>query len=156
MDDKEECSICLEDMIQRRKSSSSSDVPNYPNNSNIPECVDLECGHAFHKACLAKWASPYYEDNPTCPVCRTRMTKADIALSCGICRSRAIDVNVAFHNVDERTTIRHDANTEFPYYSEEQRRRHQRLSRQGSTLCDNVVIFVLIITIVYLIFYGSS
>jgi len=118
MDDKEECSICLEDMIQRRKSSSSSDVPNYPNNSNIPECVDLECGHAFHKACLAKWASPYYEDNPTCPVCRTRMTKADIALSCGICRSRAIDVNVAFHNVDERTTIRHDANTEFPYYSQ--------------------------------------
>ena len=45
----EQCSICLEDMIQ---------INTY--------VIELECNHKFHNTCIEIWI--LY--NPTCPLCR--------------------------------------------------------------------------------------
>ena len=37
------------------------------------EVVYTECSHAFHMQCLDQWAAANY-DNPTCPVCRRRLS----------------------------------------------------------------------------------
>lgn len=48
----DECPICHKDDVED------------------PVFVVTECGHKFHKSCLAKWLTEYGDN---CPMCRTRL-----------------------------------------------------------------------------------
>ena len=48
----EECPICHKDYVED------------------PVFVVTECGHKFHKSCLAEWLTKYGDN---CPMCRTRL-----------------------------------------------------------------------------------
>jgi hypothetical protein len=37
----------------------------------------LACGHAFHRACAARWLAAH----PTCPICRAKLTPRSICAS---------------------------------------------------------------------------
>ncbi len=56
----ETCSICHEDMDKRKGNEEAG-------------AVETECGHAFHKACLQKWAQIQPAGKKSCPMCRAQL-----------------------------------------------------------------------------------
>jgi len=50
----ETCSICHED---------------------LDDAVETQCGHAFHKACLQKWAQIQPAGKKSCPMCRAQLAE---------------------------------------------------------------------------------
>ena len=55
----EDCSICLEPI---------NEINENENTSNLTDCYVTECGHSFHKGCMALFLIMDNYDN--CPICR--------------------------------------------------------------------------------------
>jgi len=70
-DDREECSICLQE-IYPGWIESKKPIPPLPEKNSLRS---FQCGHTFHEACVGTWlAEERHSHTKTCPLCRGKIT----------------------------------------------------------------------------------